>query len=67
MGKLNDWQQLGHESAMMTWDLYGHLYGDRLDEVARAMDLARTLSREARALGPSPAVMNLDAVRSSRP
>jgi integrase len=39
---------LGHESAMMTWDLYGHLYGDQLDEVAEAMDIARTRSLEAR-------------------
>jgi hypothetical protein len=34
-------QMLGHASATMTLDLYGHLYGDRLDEVADRMD-ART-------------------------
>lgn len=28
----------------MTLDLYGHLYADRLDEVADAMDAARTAS-----------------------
>ena len=40
-------QMLGHASATMTLDLYGHLYGDRLDEVADRMDALRT------ARGPS--------------
>lgn len=57
---------LGHESAMMTWDLYGHLYGDRLDEVAEAMDLARTVAREARARSHSTTVMDIDSARTSR-
>ena len=35
-------QMLGHVSATMTLDLYGHLYGDRLDEVADRMDALRT-------------------------
>ena len=35
-------QMLGHASATMTLDLYGHLYGDRLDEVADRMDAMRT-------------------------
>jgi site-specific recombinase XerC len=34
-------QMLGHKSATMTLDLYGHLFGDRLDVVADAMDTAR--------------------------
>jgi integrase len=34
-------QMLGHKSATMTLDLYGHLFGDRLDVVADAMDSAR--------------------------
>lgn len=34
-------QMLGHASAAMTLDQYGHLFGDRLDQVAAAMDLAR--------------------------
>ena len=29
---------LGHKSAVMTLDQYGHLFGDRLDVVADAMD-----------------------------
>ena len=33
---------LGHASATMTLDLYGHLYADRLDEVADRMDAARS-------------------------
>ena len=36
---------LGHASATMTLDLYGHLYGDRLDEVADRMDALRTARR----------------------
>jgi integrase len=34
-------QMSGHKSATMTLDLYGHLYDDRLDEVAERMDAAR--------------------------
>ena len=34
-------QMLGHASATMTLDLYGHLFYDRLDEVADALDAAR--------------------------
>jgi integrase len=34
-------QMLGHKSATMTLGLYGHLFGDRLDVVADAMDSAR--------------------------
>jgi hypothetical protein len=33
---------LGHRSAVMTLDQYGHLFGDRLDIVADAMDAARS-------------------------
>jgi site-specific recombinase XerD len=29
-------QMLSHKSATMTIDPYGHLFGDRLDEVAQA-------------------------------
>ena len=35
-------QMLGHKSATMTLDLYGHLFGDRLDVVADALDVARS-------------------------
>lgn len=38
-------QMLGHSSATMTMDTYGHLFSDRLDEVAQALDAARTASR----------------------
>lgn len=34
-------QMLGHKSGTMTLDPYGHLFGDRLDVVADAMDSAR--------------------------
>jgi len=33
-------QMLGHKSGVMTIDLYGHLFGDRLDVVADALDAA---------------------------
>lgn len=33
-------QMLGHKSATMTLDLYGHLFGDQLDEVAAALDVS---------------------------
>jgi integrase len=39
-------QMLGHKSATMTLDLYGHLFDDRLDEVAAAMDAARTSAQD---------------------
>ena len=35
---------LGHKSATMTLDLYGHLFPDRLDTVADAMDASRTVA-----------------------
>ena len=38
---------LGHESATMTLDRYGHLFGDPIDELAAALDAA------ARAAGVS--------------
>ena len=38
---------LGHRSATMTLDLYGHLFPDRLDTVAEAMDAARIVALEA--------------------
>jgi len=35
-------QMLGHSSAAMTMDVYRHLFSDRLDEVADALDNARS-------------------------
>jgi hypothetical protein len=37
-------QMLGHKSATMALDLYGHLFGDRLDEVADALNFAARAS-----------------------
>ncbi|MDT4960462.1 MAG: hypothetical protein QOF87_109, partial [Pseudonocardiales bacterium] len=37
---------LGHKSATMTLDLYGHLFDDQLDEIADAMDAARTPAQD---------------------
>ncbi|WP_256255335.1 site-specific integrase [Nocardia seriolae] len=41
-------RQLGHKSAEMTFDRYGHLYGDDLDEIGFAMGAALGLSSEDR-------------------
>jgi membrane protein involved in colicin uptake len=37
----------GHSSAAMTMDVYGHLFTDRLDEVADALDNARAAAAKA--------------------
>ena len=37
-------QMLGHQSATMTWDLYGHLFPNRLQEVAEALDQGARLA-----------------------
>jgi integrase len=47
-------QMLGHKSATMTFDLYGHLMGDRLDVVADAMDAARAAALADRVAHPLP-------------
>lgn len=39
---------LGHKSAAMTLDVYGHLFPDRLDEVADALDAGRATALAAR-------------------
>jgi hypothetical protein len=44
-------QMLGHASATMTLDTYGHLFDDRLDEVGEAMDAARAAAHERRTRG----------------
>ena len=54
---------LGHQSATMTLDLYGHLLNDQLDEVADAMDAAR--AAEASARRPAVTVASLPTVRSA--
>lgn len=41
-------RMLGHRSATMTLDTYGHLFEDLLDEVGDAMDRARTAAQGRR-------------------
>jgi integrase len=48
-------KMLGHASATMTLDTYGHLFEDRLDEVAAAMDAARGAERAKRVEAASAA------------
>jgi integrase len=54
-------QMLGHKSATMTLDLYGHLFGDRLDDVADRMDAARAAAVSH--LFPTAEIVDLDAAR----
>lgn len=48
-------RMLGHASAAMTLDVYGHLFDDDLDAVSAALDYARTVSiaGDLRAIGQS--------------
>ena len=55
---------LGHASATMTLDLYGHLFADQLDQVADAMDAARSRVQDhADFLRTRPVVRDLEEVR----
>lgn len=57
-------QMLGHASAVMTLDLYGHLFPDQLDEVADRMDAAARESAVARAL-PKTRLLDLGQLGQS--
>ena len=48
-------QMLGHASATMTMDTYGHLFENRLDEVADALNRARAQVEVAEDLGTTTA------------
>src|SRR5450759_5381398 len=53
-------QMLGHKSATMTLDLYGHLFPDQLDEVADRLDAAVWRSAcGCRPLRPSDAAVSV--------
>jgi integrase len=55
---------LGHKSATMTLDLYGHLFADQLDQVADAMDAARSRVQDhADFLRIRPVVRDLEEAR----
>jgi integrase len=55
---------LGHKSATMTLDLYGHLFADQLDQVADAMDAARSRVQDhADFLRTRPVVRDLEEAR----
>lgn len=47
-------RMLGHASAAMTLDTYGHLFNDRLDEVADALSKARDAEQRLQARPASP-------------
>lgn len=52
-------QMLGHKSATMTLDLYGHLFENRLDEVAERLDAAARASSQLYSLAAPAAVVDL--------
>jgi integrase len=56
-------QMLGHKSATMTLDLYGHLFPDRLDEVADALDVAARAVAEVYSLCTGAKVIKLSNAR----
>ena len=63
-------KKLGHASATMTLDTYGHLFDDRLDEVATAMEAARDsqqAKRAKRATLPEPADLEQSAPSTEAP
>jgi hypothetical protein len=47
---------LGHASAQLTLDRYGHLFGDELDAVADRLDAARADQVLTKRLPETPAV-----------
>jgi integrase len=59
-------QMLGHKSATMTLDLYGHLFPDRLDEVADALDAAARVAAGVYPPCTEADVVNLGVVRTGR-
>ncbi|MEO6885780.1 MAG: site-specific integrase, partial [Jatrophihabitantaceae bacterium] len=56
---------LGHKSATMTLDLYGHLFADQLDEVADALDAAHASAATGFAPSISATVHPIGAQASS--
>jgi integrase len=56
-------QMLGHASAAMTLDQYGHLFGDRLDEVAERMAAAREAA--VAPVLPEAQIVDLEEARRS--
>jgi hypothetical protein len=48
-------RQLGHKSATMTLDLYGHLFPDDLDDVAARMSVGLRAARTAATAPPGGA------------
>jgi integrase len=58
-------QMLGHKSATMTLDLYGHLFESRLDEVAERLDAAARADAVVAPLLPGGSVVDLARMRQA--
>ena len=58
---------LGHSSATMTMDTYGHLFESRLDEVGDALDRARILAQQRSAIQGAGAEVALPGVAQTLP
>lgn len=56
-------QMLGHKSATMTLDLYGHLFENRLDEVADRLDAAARASGDVYPMCTGGKIVDLDQKR----
>jgi hypothetical protein len=59
-------QMLGHKSAVMTLDLYGHLFGDQLDDVADRLDSAARADSSVPFVCPPADVVDLSSRRATR-
>lgn len=57
---------LGHKSATMTLDLYGHLFENRLDEVAERLDAAARASADLRVTSAAKVVNLAQRRRAAR-
>jgi integrase len=51
--------QLGHATASITLDTYGHLFPDELDQLAGRLEAARAAALDARASARGPTVVRL--------
>jgi integrase-like protein len=59
-------QMLGHKSATMTLDLYGHQFESRLDDVADRLDAAARADAAVARVLPEAPIVRLDSARSKR-
>jgi integrase len=59
-------QMLGHKSATMTLDLYGHLFENRLDEVAERLDAAARADAAVAQVLPEGEIVRIETALARR-